>query len=115
MDILELVSETQWLNVLAASQETPVFVFKHSTSCPISACALEEWERHIKESAHPDVEYVFVKVIESRPVSNLIADTLNVKHQSPQAILVKDRRAVWHTSHDRITEQSLKEAVSSAL
>ena len=109
MEIIELESETQWLNLLAASSETPVLVFKHSTSCPISAEACEQWKAYLHKEPNPDIEYALVHVIESRPVSNLIAQTLNVKHESPQALLVQGRQAVWHTSHWNITESALRE------
>ncbi|PYI54647.1 bacillithiol system redox-active protein YtxJ [Paenibacillus flagellatus] len=111
METIELESEKQWLSLLESSSETPVLVFKHSTRCPISAEAHDQWLSYLGDSPNPDIEYAIVLVVESRPVSNLIADTLNVKHESPQAILVKGRRAVWHTSHGRITEPVLREVL----
>lgn len=109
MELLELESPHQWLSLLESSSETPVLVFKHSTSCPISAEAYEQWLSYVRNGANPDVEYAFVRVIEARPVSNLIADTLNVRHESPQALFVKGRKAVWHASHWAITESMLRE------
>lgn len=109
---MELLSEAQWLNLLESSQETPVLVFKHSTRCPISAGAYEEWQAYLANDPSPDVEYAFVRVIQSRPVSDLIASTINVKHESPQVLLVRGRRAVWHASHGQITEEALREAVA---
>lgn len=109
MEIIELVSESQWLNMLQASAETPVLVFKHSTSCPISAEAHEQWTHYIASDANPDYEYALVHVIESRPVSNLIAQTLNVKHESPQVLCVKGRQVQWHASHWKITGSLLRE------
>lgn len=115
MDIIELESERQWLNVLASSEETPVLVFKHSTRCPISAEAHDEFLRYLSDDPNPEVDYALVLVVESRPVSNLIADTLNVRHESPQALLVKGRKAIWHASHGQITKRVLREALKPAL
>ena len=46
-----------------------------------------------------------MRVIEERPLSMEIQDTLGVKHASPQAILVKNGRAEWNASHWKITEK----------
>lgn len=112
MEIIELTSEKQWLNMLESSSESPVLVFKHSTSCPISAEAYEQWMSYLNKEANPDMEYALVHVIESRPVSNLIAQSLNVKHESPQVVLVRGKQAAWHTSHWRITESALREKLN---
>ncbi|TMV46101.1 bacillithiol system redox-active protein YtxJ [Paenibacillus mesophilus] len=113
MEIVELESPKQWLNLLESSSETPVLVFKHSTSCPISAEAYEQWLKYLHKNPNPEIEYALVHVIESRPVSNLIAESLNVKHESPQALFVQGRRAVWHASHWRITESMLLEKLNT--
>jgi len=52
-----------------------------------------------------------VKVVESRPVSDEIARSLNGQHKSPQLILVKNGRAVWSTSHYNITSENIQDAV----
>ena len=97
---------------MAQSEAAPVFVFKHSTSCPVSAAAHERVRAYIQqEGGAPDVR--MVKVIETRPVSNLIAETLGVQHASPQIILVKGRKAVWHTSHSDITGAVMREALAA--
>jgi bacillithiol system protein YtxJ len=49
-------------------------------------------------------------VIEERPVSLAFADKVGAKHASPQAVLVKNGRAVWHDSHYNITVNALKAA-----
>ncbi|MFB9750029.1 bacillithiol system redox-active protein YtxJ [Paenibacillus hodogayensis] len=112
---MELESPRQWLNLLESSSETPVLVFKHSTSCPISAEAYEQWLSYVSRDGNPDIEYAIVHVIEARPVSSLIAESLNVKHESPQVLFVKGRRAEWHDSHWRITASALRERLNDTL
>lgn len=63
-----------------------------------------------REAPGQGVSAAVVKVIEDRPVSNEIAARLGVKHESPQAILVRSGKAVWHASHGRITAAALAEA-----
>lgn len=112
IDVKELTTLEAWREVLTSSSEQPVFVFKHSTTCPISADAWKEFQNYLADNPNQQVNYVLVKVIESRPVSNQIADDLGVKHESPQAILVKDQEATWDASHFKITKKALTEVLS---
>lgn len=108
-DIRRLMSLEDWENTLRKSGEKPQLIFKHSTQCSVSAGAHEEWTRYVAESSGEAVDFSIVRVIEERPVSNAIAEALGVTHKSPQAILVKDGRAVWDESHWRITYPFLNE------
>lgn len=101
--IQQLTSLEQWEQALEGSSDKPLLVFKHSTSCPISAGAHEELMHFIQDSGNSPADFALVRVIEERPVSNAIAERLGVKHASPQAILVKDGQAEWDTSHWHIT------------
>lgn len=107
----ELTNTEEWTNILEKTSEKPVLVFKHSTTCPISAKAFKAFESYLNDSPNNEVEYVLVKVQKSRPVSNLIESNLGVKHESPQTILVRDKKAIWDTDHSKITESSLSEAL----
>jgi len=111
----ELKSIEDWQEVLDKSSETSVMIFKHSTTCPISARAWNEFQSYLADTPHPETEYVMVKVIESRPVSNRIAQDLQVRHESPQAILLQHRKAVWNASHGAITQSSLRTALRGEL
>lgn len=87
-------------------------VFKHSTTCPISARAHEaflQWADGLGDEA---VRLYRVHVIEDRPLSQRIADDTGVAHQSPQALLVRSGRALWHASHYAITGASLAAATA---
>lgn len=107
LESLEHLEET-----LALSQDKPVIVLKHSTRCPISSEALKQFEAYLDDAPNENAEYALVKVIEARPVSNAIAEELNVEHQSPQAILIKGRESRWTASHWSITKAKLQEALS---
>jgi bacillithiol system protein YtxJ len=113
VEVIQLESEKQWLQLLQTSKEQPVCVLKHSTRCPISSAAHDQWNAYLNQSPNSDVEYAIVLVVEDRPVSNLIAETLDVKHESPQLIVVKQGKAVAHTSHWHITEGKLNELLGN--
>jgi bacillithiol system protein YtxJ len=97
---------------MAASETAPVFVFKHSTSCPISAEAYRNVARYVAGAAPEDPQVWLVKVIEDRPVSNKLAESLGVQHKSPQLILVHNRAALWSASHHGIYEKRIRETVA---
>lgn len=103
----ELKTIEDWQETLQGSTERPVIVFKHSTTCPVSANAFQEFQEYLQGQPREDVDYVLVKVIESRPVSNQIADDLAVRHASPQIILVEQKDSVWNSSHWSITVQHI--------
>ncbi|GGE20020.1 hypothetical protein GCM10011571_22460 [Marinithermofilum abyssi] len=107
----ELTSLQDWKEVLEQSGDRPVLVFKHSTQCPVSAKAWEESQAYTNGEPRQDVSYVWVKVIEHRDVSNQIAQDLDVRHQSPQAILIKNGQQVWNTSHWHIKQEVLKDVL----
>jgi thioredoxin 1 len=46
-----------------------------------------------------------------RPVSDAVAKLLGVRHETPQAILLRDGKVVWNASHFRITATELDKAV----
>ena len=107
----ELTTPEHWQAALEASHERFVFIFKHSTACPISAAALQRVEAYKAE--HPDApEFVMVKVIESRPVSNAIAQGLGVEHRSPQLILLRAGECVSMHSHHGINAGNIAGAMA---
>jgi bacillithiol system protein YtxJ len=107
-NLIKLTEIEQWEELLEASSTKPALVFKHSTRCNVSADAHDEFMTYLGH-ANPNYTYALVNVLESRPVSDRISESLQVKHQSPQALVIKNGEAVWHDSHWRITESKLKE------
>lgn len=86
-----------------------MILFKHSTTCPISAGAYDEFMSYVKKE---DVKpWALVIVQEARPVSNEIANRLGIKHESPQVLYVKEGKVAWHASHWNIKEKELKKAI----
>jgi monothiol bacilliredoxin len=86
-------------------------LLKHSTTCPISAKANEEFQLFVNENETTSAAMVLV--IEDRPVSNHIAEEFEIKHESPQILLFDDGKVSWNTSHWKITRDSIKEALNA--
>ncbi len=98
---------------LSSTSETPALLFKHSTTCPVSSRANARLNDYIESAGDSAPPISLVKVIESRPVSNAIAERLHVTHQSPQIILVSDGKAAWNASHHNITANNIIAALDS--
>ena len=104
--MIELRSVNEWYDVLEKSKEEPLLVLKHSTTCPISAAAYQAFG-----ASTADVPKYFLKVRESRPVSNEIEENLGIQHESPQLFLLKDGKAVWQATHHAIRQTEVDKAV----
>jgi bacillithiol system protein YtxJ len=103
----EIATLEEWKDVLEQSAERGQVVFKHSTTCPVSTNALNEFKQYLAGNPNRDVDYLLIKVIEARPVSNQIAEDLGVKHESPQIIYVKNKEKYWTASHWAITSEHM--------
>ena len=99
---------------LKLSDQQPVLFFKHSNSCGISSRAFAEFERYLESAESASVHNCVIVVQTAREASNEIARILGVEHESPQAILVSNGRAVWHDSHLALKSEALKTVVSQS-
>jgi len=103
-----LTNLSDWADARTRSEDEPVLVFKHSSACPISSSARDEMETLAAEANAPVYKLV---VQQSRAVSNEIADTLGVQHETPQAIVLAGGKAVFDTSHFDVTAETLQDAL----
>ncbi len=88
------------------SHEKPVILFKHSTTCPISSGVYEEISR-----VAGDINLVIVQT--ARPISLAIAEKTGVRHESPQAIVIKNSEVVYHASHFDVTAEDVSKSLKS--
>ncbi len=110
MNILALNSEAELTTLLDSKPKHHFFVFKHSEVCPVSVSAREEIVTYAKTKKIIPVYQVEVR--NQRPLSNLLSEKLELTHESPQLILIKNGKTpVWHTSHFFITEESIENAL----
>lgn len=110
--IQELLQVEEVGDALDKTNETPAFIFKQSTTCPVSAGAFEQFKSYAETDA-TSYDFYFVKVRETREVSDEIGESLGIEHQSPQIFLVKNGQAVWSASHQDITVENIIEAVEN--
>lgn len=88
-----------------------LLLFKHSPLCLVSASARDQVERWARTA--PTLPVTVVDVLRERELSQRVAARTGVRHQSPQVLLLRDGRVVWHASHGDITATALARAVAS--
>ncbi|HET7618228.1 MAG TPA: bacillithiol system redox-active protein YtxJ [Vicinamibacterales bacterium] len=107
MPRLTHLSELEELDAaIAESADRPVLLFKHSRYCGVSCEALDELRTHVERDAS-DAAYKVITVQTHRPLADAAAARLGVRHQTPQAILLRNGTVVWSASHFRITADEL--------
>ena len=82
----------------------PIVLFKHSTTCSISAMAKARLES-ASDGETPQLYYL--DLLAHRDVSNAIADKYGIRHESPQVIVVQNGKAMYNASHGAINMNDL--------
>jgi bacillithiol system protein YtxJ len=102
-----------WINLTTMSELDKIkqdsfqnfqFIFKHSTRCSISKMVLSRFES-TNDSASMSV--YLLDLLNYRNLSNQIADDFNVKHESPQLLVIKDGECCKYSSHTSIHQLNL--------
>ena len=69
----------------------------------------EQYEKFFSRYEKDDADFYVVDVVKNKPISKAIANDLEVTHQSPQLIIVKDMDSVWCDNHKDIELESIQE------
>jgi bacillithiol system protein YtxJ len=98
--------------LIEESSNRPLLLFKHSMSCGTSYEALDELIDHLNEERLP-ARYAIITVQTHRELSTSVAKRLGVRHETPQALLIREGRVVWSASHFRVTGGALQAAIEA--
>lgn len=94
--------------MISESQNQSILVFKHSSVCPTSFYA----KNQVDEFLHKGSVKVYLLIVQNqRPLSNEIAATLGVKHQSPQLIVIRNGKSEAVLNHHEITLATVQEFI----
>ncbi|QLE00047.1 bacillithiol system redox-active protein YtxJ [Galbibacter sp. BG1] len=105
-----LIDVSQFEIIKEESKSFPVVIFKHSTRCGISRFALSNFENAYDFSEN-QVKLYFLDILKHRDVSNAIAETFGVRHESPQLLIVKNGNVVYHESHGQIEAEKISDFI----
>lgn len=94
------------LTIIENSVEKPQIIFKDSVTCGISAYAKERLVTG-NDLLIAKADFNYLDLLSYRSVSNFIADELNVIHQSPQIIVLKNKEVVYRVSHHSIQPEEI--------
>jgi len=105
--VMQLIqTEADWDVVLKESQEGIVYLFKHSTTCPVSTTAHEVVIALITDRVITSPIYKLV-VQGAEDLKMKISEDLAVKHESPQLIQIQSGSATTVWNHHDITTDIL--------
>ena len=108
---IDLNSMEQLDGIEKASENKTIAILKHSTRCGISRMVLRMFESDYDIDENEPIDLYFLDLIAYRDISNEIAERFNIRHESPQLIVIKNREVVHHSSHQAISANKLKELV----
>lgn len=104
------VTDSQALEQLFGADET--ILFKHNTTCPISAMAHEQMTDF--EQRHPEAPVNIIDIHASRDLSDAIEERTGITHESPQVILLRQGKPVFHESRMEIRADALEQHLGGA-
>src|SRR5262245_1923124 len=127
-DLTHLEHIDEFEALLTESRQRPLLLFKHSMSCGTSYEALDELIDHLNntpprtsraagtpaENGLP-ARYAMITVQTHRELSTAVAKRLGVRHETPQALLIREGRVVWSASHFRVTGGALEAAIKEQI
>ncbi|MEE9349858.1 MAG: bacillithiol system redox-active protein YtxJ [Flavobacteriaceae bacterium] len=98
VDWIPLNSMMQLNEILVHSGTKKQVIFKHSTRCGVSGMVIKQFEKQFT-ALDSDVDLYFLDLLRFRDISNAVASKFNVIHQSPQLIVIKNKKVIAHDSH----------------
>ena len=107
-NLIEIETIDKLESLIVESHRSPVVIFKHSTTCGISAGVLRE-----VGVVQGDIHMIVLQT--HRPLSNAIAEWTGVRHESPQAIVIKDGLPVYSASHYDIEPAALQSYLTQSI
>ena len=106
---LDNISQLEEIDNESASK--PILIFKHSTRCPVSFAALDRVEGDSMKLDGLSFEPYFLDLIAYRSISNEIAEKYGIMHQSPQILIIKNGKVVYHNSHMGVNINNIKSSL----
>ncbi len=106
-----LTEQKQLDEIEAECEKKTIAIFKHSTRCGISRMVLSNFEKSFDLEKDGNYKLYFLDLLANRDISNEVAVRFDVRHESPQLIILKNRKVVHHSSHHSARIEDLKEFI----
>lgn len=105
-----LNEDNQLEKIIKESEEVPVLLFKHSTSCGISKKVLKIFEENFKLS-DSELKLYYLDLLEFRQISNEVESRFGVQHESPQILIIKNGKSIYDASHFDIDYEKIESII----
>lgn len=107
---VDINSEQELDKIKSDSQERAQIIFKHSTRCGVSRMVKNQFlGTYDIEPTKADLYHL--DLIAHRNISNKISEMFEVRHESPQLIVIKNGEVIEHRSHGDILDLDLNNIV----
>ncbi len=103
---IPLTSIDQIEKIKTLSKTESIFIFKHSTRCGISRMVIKKFESLFSEE-HQNLKVYYLDLLNYRNVSNEVANSFQVIHQSPQLLVIKNGNSSYDASHYEVASVNL--------
>lgn len=110
---------TPWINLTAVEQLDEIIersktktqiIFKHSTRCGVSRMVINQFKKEYALSEN-DADLYYLDLLNYRTISAEIAEKFQVRHESPQLLVIKNGAVVAQDSHSGINNLDLAKFV----
>lgn len=108
MNWIPLEDLKQLSEISSESHAHPVIIYKHSTRCSISRAALDRLNRQWDHAETGNAKRYVLDLLAYRDISNQIADTFAVEHESPQVLIIRGGKSIADMSHFAIDFDAVK-------
>ena len=105
----KLESEDEVDQLLEKSHQKPQLIFKHSPRCSVSKL-VEDRIAKLKQDLKSEglkADLHTVDVINASSLSQYISQQVEVRHESPQVLILKDAKVEWNNSHMMIKKEKI--------
>lgn len=102
----KIFSEEELDGIIHGSHHKTQVLYKHSTRCGTSFFALQNL-KSISEENMKKADFYLIDVINQRNISGYISQKLHVRHESPQALILRDGKVLWNGSHNLVQAENI--------
>lgn len=109
MNWIPLEEPDQLAAILTKSESRSQVIFKHSTRCSISKMI----KNRLEKSPQPEgIDFYYLDLLAHRKLSDHIAETFHIRHESPQIILIKKGIPLYNEDHSAIYMEDIIESAA---
>jgi bacillithiol system protein YtxJ len=106
--MIDLTNQDTLEVAIERSREEPIVLYKHSNRCGVSSAAQER----LRELSSPEDPVIYrITVQNEGDLSDRIAERLDIRHETPQVIILDDEQPVFSASHTNVTAEAVRAAV----